>query len=348
MITRHRRLLDAAVESAIPYATPLRNCAICITGASGFLAASLVAFLSELNRAACLNLRLFANARRPLDQIALFQFLGISPQVTWTQAAVEEVTLPAAKDLIVVHAASYGSPRDYLREPIATYRANTQGLMNLFGQERRLRQFVYISSAEIYGQPPAASIPTPETFVGGLDTLSARSIYGESKRMAEVLGVCLGEQQGVPFTALRPWNVYGPGQRTNDGRVPMEFVRQALQDRAVSLSSNGTPTRAFCHVWDAMRQITATLGDTAKAGAFNIGNSTEEISVLALARRCAVTCGLPAEAVTFDPSAPHTGLQQCVPDVSAILTRTDSTRPFTSLHDGLATLVEWHNFLTRQ
>jgi dTDP-glucose 4,6-dehydratase/UDP-glucuronate decarboxylase len=220
--------------------------------------------------------------------------------------------------------------------------------MHLFGQGRRLRQFVYFSSAEIYGQPPSTAIPTPETFVGGLETLAVRSIYGESKRMAEVLGACLGEQQGVPFTALRPWNVYGPGQRIDDGRVPMEFVRQARNSRSISLASNGTPTRAFCHAWDAMRQIAATLGHTAKAAAFNIGNGTEEISVLDLARQCAAACGLPAEAVTFNPAAASTGLQRCVPDVAAIRAQTSSSRPFTSLSDGLATLVEWRDFLAKR
>ncbi len=344
----HRRLLDAAVESTIPHAAVLRDRAVCITGASGFLAASLVAFLSELDRAAGLHLRLHANARRPLADVPLFRFLKTSPQVIWTQAAVEDVNLPADDNLIVVHTASYGSPRDYLREPIATYSANTRGLMHLFGQRRPLRQFVYFSSAEIYGQPPATAIPTPEKFIGGLDTLAVRSIYGESKRMAEVLGACLGEEQRVPFTALRPWNVYGPGQRADDGRVPMEFIRQSRGNRVVSLASNGKPTRAFCHVWDAMRQITATLGDTAKTSAFNIGNGTEEISMLDLARRCAVACGLPLEAVVCNPAAPNSGLLRCMPEVSAILARTPSPHSFTSLDDGLATLVEWHDFLSQR
>lgn len=346
--TRHRRLLDAAVASTVPHAAALRDRAVCITGASGFLAASLVAFLSELDRTAGLNLRLHASARRPLAAVPLFPFLEISPKVTWIQAAVEDVQLPAERDLLVIHTASYGSPLDYLREPIATYSANTRGLLHLFGQQRPLRQFVYFSSAEIYGQPPTAAIPTPENFIGGLDTLAVRSIYGESKRIAEVLGACLGEQQCVPFTALRPWNIYGPGQRADDGRVPMEFIRQSRQNRAVNLASNGKPTRAFCHVWDAMKQITATLGDTSKTIAFNIGNGTQEISMFDLACRCANACGLPAEIVTCDARSPNNGLQRCLPDVSAVLSRTPSLDSFTSLDDGLATLVEWHDFLSQR
>lgn len=345
MKTIHRLLLDQAIGDFLPYAEPLKNAAVCITGASGFLAASLVAFFSELDRVGGLSLKLYANARRlPID-VPLFRFLDLSPKAIWTKAAVEDAVLPKVDNLFVVHAASYGSPRDYLREPIATFNANIQGLMQLFNQERKISRFVYFSSAEIYGQPPDGQIPTRETYFGGLNTLALRSIYGESKRMAEVLGVCLGEQKGVSFTAIRPWNVYGPGQRLEDGRVPMEFIRQAMQNKAIKLMSNGVPSRAFCHVWDAMKQIAAALCYSGKSAAFNVGNGTEEISILSLARRCAAACDLPVDAVTFDPCASVDGLQRCAPDVTAILTHIPSIQPFTSLNVGLATLVEWCEFL---
>jgi nucleoside-diphosphate-sugar epimerase len=346
MSAGHRQLLEESVRFFAPQAGRLRGATICVTGASGFLAASLVAFLDELNRVAGLNLQLHASARRPLADVPLFQFLKVAPKVVWTRAAVEEVQVPAAENLIVIHAASYGSPRDYLREPMATYAANTQGLVRLMSQQRQLRQFVYFSSAEIYGQPPDDQIPTPETYVGGLDTLSVRSIYGESKRMTEVLGVCLGEQQNTPFTVIRPWNIYGPGQRLDDGRVPVEFIRQAKQDKAIKLASNGTPRRAFCHVWDAMIQLAATLGHSAKTAAFNIGNATEEISMLELARRCAAAAGSP-EKVAFDPQARAGGLQRCAPDVSAVLALLAPPPAFTPLDVGLATLVEWNDFLAK-
>jgi dTDP-glucose 4,6-dehydratase/UDP-glucuronate decarboxylase len=347
MTTRHRQLLDESVRFFAPQAGRLRDAAVCITGASGFLAASLVAFLDELNRVAGLNLQLHANARRPMADVALFKFLKISPKIVWSQAAVEEARLPETDNLIVIHTASYGSPCVYLREPMATYTANTQGLMRLMSQRRQLRQFVYFSSAEIYGQPPDSQIPTPENYVGGMDTLSARSIYGESKRMSEVLGVILGEQQGTPFTAIRPWNVYGPGQRLDDGRVPVEFIRQARQDKVVKLASNGKPRRAFCHVWDAMIQLASTLGHPAKTAAFNIGNATEEISMLDLARRCASAAGIPPEQVAFHPHAHAGGLQRCAPDVSAVCSLLAPPPVFTPLDTGLATLVEWHDFLSK-
>lgn len=346
-MTTHRTLLDTALSASGSLAGRLNNLSVYVTGASGFLAASLLVFLSELNRCERLNLRLFASARRPMEQVPLFGFLDLRPEVEWEVAPAETARVPAADRLVVVHTASYGSPRDYLRQPMETFEANTKGIIHLFQQceAGRVLQFVYFSSAEIYGQPPETAIPTPEGYVGGLETLAPRSIYGESKRMSEVLGVCLGQARKIPFTALRPWNLYGPGQRLEDGRVPMEFIRQARQEGAIRLASNGSPRRAFCYVWDGIRQIMATLGHSAPVQAFNIGNSAEEISILELARLCAVASGLPAAAVQFDPAAKAAGLSRCAPDTRAVCKLIVEPQPFTPLTPGLRALHEWAGFL---
>lgn len=346
-MTLHRRLLDESVQRVLPRAEPLRGASVYVTGASGFLAASLLAFLSELDRAGQLGLALYASARRPKSAVRLFEFLGVSPAMSWTEAAVEDAVLPDVANLIVVHAASYGSPRDYLRDPRATYSANTHALVRLLEQRRALRQFVYFSSAEIYGQPPPEMIPTPETYVGGVSTTSPRSIYAESKRMGEVLAVTVAQQQGTPLTLLRPWNIYGPGQRVDDGRVPIEFIRQAKANGAITLSSNGRPQRALCHVWDGIAQVVAALGNTAPCVAFNIGNPTAEITMLDLARRCAAACGRPETAVTYNPDARAEGMLRCVPDVTAIQRLSGGAAPFTPLAAGLDTLAQWCDFLGR-
>jgi dTDP-glucose 4,6-dehydratase/UDP-glucuronate decarboxylase len=260
---------------------------------------------------------------------------------------VETARIPDAERLIVIHAASYGSPLDYLRHPIETFEANTTSLVRLVRHcnPDRVTQFVYLSSAEIYGQAPDTAIPTPEGFVGGVATLAARSIYAESKRMGEVLGVSLAHDLGIPFTVLRPWNVYGPGQRLEDGRVPIEFVRNALQEGVIRLTSNGTPRRAFCYVWDSIRQIVSTLGRTTSVEAFNIGHGGEEVSILDLALHCAAACGLSAKAVQCDPTARSVGLHRCAPDTRAVQALAAEPWAFTRLTVGLRSLRDWAEFM---
>lgn len=347
MAVLHKTFLDEAATAFGPLARRLMNLSVYVSGASGFLAANLLVFLHELNRREHLNLRLFASARRPMDQVPLFEFLAVRPEVEWEVSPVETAHVPAADRLVVLHTASYGSPRDYLCHPVETFDSNTQGMIRLFQQceASRVRQFVYFSSAEIYGQPPETAIPTPEDYVGGLETLTARSIYGESKRVSEVLGVCLGQARKIPFTVLRPWNLYGPGQRLADGRVPMEFIRQARQDGVIRLASNGSPQRSFCYVWDGVRQMVATLGHSAPVQALNIGQNLEEISILQLASRCATASGLAPGRVEFDPGAKAAGLQRCLPDTRAVERLMGEAQRFTPLPAGLLALHEWVGFL---
>jgi UDP-glucuronate decarboxylase len=341
---RTQILFAAAVDAAARQLAPLRSSAIHVSGASGFLASNLLALLHAASEWADLGLRLFASARRPPYHVPLFRYLGIDLAAEWEIAPVEASVLPDVPGLVVVHAASFGAPADYAREPLATFRANTDGLVGLFDQAARVRagHVLYFSSAEVYGQPPVEAIPTGEDYRGGPELGAARSIYGESKRMAEVLGAVLAEEHGIPFTAVRPWNLYGPGQRLGDGRVPFDFMRQALVDGAVTLASDGTPRRCFAFVWSTLLQVIACLRPQGAVRAFNVGNPAEEVTMLELARRCADAAGLPAHAVEVDPAARASGLMRCVPDVDAVLgAAQEPLQDATPLADGLVALREW-------
>ena len=127
--------------------------------------------------AGSLGLRLYASARRPLRDVPLFAFLGIdAPAIAWEIAPVETSTLPDEERLVVVHPASFGAPGDYMRAPLETFGANTEGLLRLYDQAASVgaAHVVYFSSAEVYGQPPADAIPTPESF-GGAPTSPTRA-----------------------------------------------------------------------------------------------------------------------------------------------------------------------------
>ena len=347
MTRLHEQLLDEAVVHSASWRERLRGKSILVTGASGFIASSLLVFLDRMDRQYCLGIDLHATARRAPDQIDLFRFLGVPPPGRWVRASVENTVVPAIPGIIVVHTASFGSPKDYQREPMETFEANTRGLLCLYAEAARAKasQVVFLSTAEIYGQPPDDQIPTGEDYVGGLPTLAPRSIYGESKRMAEVLGACQSNLTGIPFTAIRPWNIYGPGQRIEDGRVPMEFIRQALVDSRITLLSNGSPRRSFCHAWTGVRQMAGLLGAAHLAGSWNVGYGFGETSMLETARCCARACGLVDADVAYNTNAVAPGMKRSAPNTSKI-DRELGTIPPVPLDKGLATLREWIDFLS--
>ena len=117
---------------------------------------------------------------------------------------------------------------------------------------RPIRGFLFFSSSEIYGDPTPDAIPTPETYRGLVSCTGPRACYDESKRYGETLCVIFAQVHGLPIRMARPFNNYGPGMKITDGRVIADFARDILDGEDITLLSDGSPTRTFCYVADAV------------------------------------------------------------------------------------------------
>jgi nucleoside-diphosphate-sugar epimerase len=190
----------------------------------------------------------------------------------------------------VIHAASIASPTYYRKHPIETMDANVNGLRLLLDRCRNqgetgqpISGFLFFSTSEIYGDPPPDEIPTPETFRGYVSCTGPRACYDESKRYGETLCVNFAQQFGLPITIARPFNNYGPGLKITDRRVIPDFARDLFAGRDLVLLSNGSPTRTFCYIADAVAGYYKVLLRGRPGEAYNIGNATPEISMADLA-----------------------------------------------------------------
>ena len=90
---------------------------------------------------------------------------------------------------------------------------------------------------------------------------------------------------------FRPFNNYGPGLRLADGRVLPDFCRDVLADRDIILRSDGSPTRTFCYVSDALTGYLLVLLSAHQAEPFNIGSESPEVSMRELAGMLLTTAG---------------------------------------------------------
>ena len=89
-------------------------------------------------------------------------------------------------------------------------------------------------------------------------------------------------QQGLDTAIVRIFNTYGPRMRPHDGRAIPTFLRQALQDRPITVFGDGSQTRSFCYVDDLVRGIVA-LAESDAHSPVNIGNPNE-FTLLELAK----------------------------------------------------------------
>jgi UDP-glucuronate decarboxylase len=194
----------------------------------------------------------------------------------------------------VIHAASIASPTYYRQHPIETMDANVGGLRLLLDHaaeraeaDTPIEGFLFFSTSEIYGDPDPANIPTAESYRGHVSCTGPRACYDESKRYGETLCVNFARERGVAVRIARPFNNYGPGLRIDDRRVLPDLARDVLAGRDIVLLSDGTATRTFCYVRDAIDGYYRILTSGRPGEPYNIGTDQPEISMRELAHRVA-------------------------------------------------------------
>ena len=194
----------------------------------------------------------------------------------------------------VFHLASPASPIDYLRLPLHTLKVGSYGTHHMLGLAKFKRaRFLIASTSEVYGDPQVH--PQPETYWGHVNPIGPRGVYDEAKRYAEALTMAYHRQQGVDTCIARIFNTYGPRMRPHDGRAIPTFIRQALENKPLTVFGDGSQTRSFCYVDDQIRGLHA-LATSGEHLPVNIGNP-HEMTLLELAEAVIRVTGSKSEIV---------------------------------------------------
>jgi dTDP-glucose 4,6-dehydratase len=181
----------------------------------------------------------------------------------------------------VFHLASPASPIDYARLPLHTLKVGSYGTHHMLGLAKIKRaRFVLASTSEVYGDPQVH--PQPEDYWGHVNPIGPRGVYDEAKRYAEAMTMAYHRQQGVDTGIVRTFNTYGARMRPHDGRAIPTFLRQALQDKPLTVFGDGSQTRSFCYVDDQIRGYIA-MAESDVHMPVNIGNP-DEFTLLELAQ----------------------------------------------------------------
>ncbi len=244
-----------------------------VTGGAGFLGSHLCdELLQRGHRVICVD-NLETGSLANIEHIRGAQFAHLNVDIISPYFVDEPVDF-------VYHLASPASPIDYLRLPLHTLKVGSHGTHNTLGlaKEHRAR-FLLASTSEVYGDPQVH--PQPESYWGHVNPIGPRGVYDEAKRYAEALTMAYHRQQGLDTSIVRIFNTYGPRMRPHDGRAIPTFMRQALQDRPLTVFGDGSQTRSFCFVSDLIRGLIA-LSESGHHHPVNIGNP-DEYTLLQLA-----------------------------------------------------------------
>ncbi len=258
-----------------------------VTGGAGFLGSHLCdELLSRGHRVICID-NFETGSLENIEHIRTGQFEYRQLDI------IEPYFIDEAVDF-VYHFASPASPIDYLRLPLHTLKVGSYGTHHTLGLAKQHRaRFLTASTSEVYGDPEIH--PQPESYWGNVNPIGPRGVYDEAKRYAEALTMAYHRQQGVDTAIVRIFNTYGPRMRPHDGRAIPTFLRQALQDRPITVFGDGSQTRSFCYVDDLIRGIIA-LAESGCHDPVNVGNPSE-FTLLELAEQVIAVTGSKSEIV---------------------------------------------------
>lgn len=245
-----------------------------VTGGAGFIGSHLTrALLAEGRRVTVLD-NLSVGRREAVPAGARFVHGDLRDDAAVTDA-LRDVDC-------VFHLAAQVTIRgsfDRFHEDLDTNVMGTARLLRAVDRDR-IKWFTLASSMAVYAD---ADSPTPIT-----ESHSKRPIspYGVGKLAAEDVSEQILEGRGIPFTAVRYFNTYGPGQTyTPYVGVLTIFITRLLRGESITVFGDGEQQRDFTHVSDIVSGTTATPG---KAGRFNLGTgrgtSLNQLAALVLAR----------------------------------------------------------------
>jgi UDP-glucose 4-epimerase len=268
-----------------------------VTGGAGFIGSHLVDRLAELgHRVVVLDdfrTGKRANLQRWLD-------LPDSPVEVITCdvshgifAALASITARYGRIDRIAHLAAQVSVVASVANPLVDMQVNYGGTLHVLEYARAMRvgKVVFASSAAVYGDVDVMPV--------GEDTPTRPvSPYGIDKLASEYALDYYAAVHGVPVTALRFFNVYGPRQDPSSpySGVISIFADRARAGRPLTIFGDGSQTRDFVYVGDVVRALVAALGDGNSRVIANVGTG-REITVLELARTVVELCGNTSEIV---------------------------------------------------
>lgn len=212
-----------------------------VTGGAGFIGSHLAeALLARRDRV------------RVLDNFSTGKRLNIPKGVELVEADITDLESirPAFEGVEgVFHLAALPRVQVSIERPLETHHTNITGTLNvlLAAKDAKVRRLVYSGSSSAYGDTDV--LPEPETLLP-----RPLSPYGLQKYVGEHYARLFAELYGMETVSLRYFNVYGPRMADEGAYVTViaVFLRERAAGRPLPIAGDGTQTRDFTHVRDAV------------------------------------------------------------------------------------------------
>jgi len=234
-------------------------------------------------------------------------------------AVVESAT---KKSDLVLHMAAALGVNTILESPLESISTNVTGSeVVLLAAAKFDKRIIIASTSEIYGKNPNQPLSEDDDRVVGTPQ-KLRWSYSDAKAIEEAMAYALFQEKKTPVTTVRLFNTVGPRQTGRYGMVVPRFVSSALANEPVTIYGDGSQSRVFCHVQDAVRAILTVAGTDSTIGdVYNVGG-VGEVTIKELAQKVIALTGSQSQ-ITYTPyeqayPAGFEDIARRVPNISKI------------------------------
>ena len=234
---------------------------------------------------------------------------------------IEKLMAPA--DLVLHMAAALGV-NTILEKTIESVSVNFTGSEVVLNAATKLKKRIIIAStSEIYGKNPQQPLHEESDRVVGAPQ-KIRWTYSDAKALEEAVAHSLHTTEGLKVTTVRLFNTVGPRQTGHYGMVLPRFVQAALANQPITIYGDGSQSRVFCHVQDAVKAIlTLAATDSTIGDVFNVGG-VGETTMKELAEKI-ISRTQSTSTITYTPYADaypagFEDMQRRVPEITKIKT----------------------------
>lgn len=259
-----------------------------ITGGAGFIGSHLAELLLARG-----------NRVHVLDDLSTgsmenIRHLKLEPRFSYTIGSCADSPLVAElvdEADVIYHLAAAVGVQLVVESPVRTIETNVHCTEVVLSHAVKKRRPVLIAStSEVYGKSAVLPFSESGDLVLGATT-TGRWSYACSKAIDEFLALAYFRERRLPTMVVRLFNTVGPRQTGRYGMVVPTLVNQAVADQPLTVFGDGSQRRCFCHVHDVVRALADLMKrDDLFGEVFNIG-STEEVTILDLARRIKALSG---------------------------------------------------------
>ena len=185
----------------------------------------------------------------------------------------------------VFHLAAAVGVFNIVNNPLDSLLTNIRGTENVLEAALATNTPVFLtSSSEVYGKNISDSLKESDDRILG-SPVTLRWSYSEAKAIDESLAYAYFVEKQLETRIVRFFNTVGPRQLGAYGMVVPRFVKAAIANEPITIYGDGTQTRCFAHVYDAIDAVLAlAFAENTIGKVINIGNDFE-ISINGLAKK---------------------------------------------------------------